>query len=181
MATLFTHAFTAGALVACAPAGLPRRRLLLAAAALSVLPDLDVAGFPLGVAYGHPFGHRGFTHSLLFAALVAPLATRWVLPGARLASRPWRRVTLVLFLATASHGVLDAFTDGGLGVGFLLPFDETRYFAPLRPLRVSPIGVDAFLQGRVLPILRSEILWVWAPAVASVAAWKLARRRPGPI
>src|SRR5215831_7502105 len=43
-----------------------------------------------------------------------------------------------LFLATASHGVLDAMTNGGLGVAFFSPFDTTRYFLPWRPIRVSP-------------------------------------------
>jgi hypothetical protein len=28
------------------------------------------------------------------------------------------------FLAAASHGLLDAMTDGGLGVAFFAPFDE---------------------------------------------------------
>jgi len=31
-----------------------------------------------------------------------------------------------LFLATASHGVLDAMTNGGLGVAFFSPFDNRR-------------------------------------------------------
>ena len=39
----------------------------------------------------------------------------------------------------ASHGVLDALTDGGPGVAFLAPFDDTRYFFPWRPIRVSPL------------------------------------------
>nr|HRC76832.1 rhodanese-like domain-containing protein [Kouleothrix sp.] len=32
------------------------------------------------------------------------------------------------------HGVLDAMTDGGLGVAFFAPFSATRYFFPFRPI-----------------------------------------------
>ena len=38
---------------------------------LSLLPDADVLGFPLGVHYEDPWGHRGATHSLVFALGVA--------------------------------------------------------------------------------------------------------------
>jgi inner membrane protein len=54
-----------------------------------------------------------------------------------------------LFLATASHGVLDAMTDGGLGVAFFSPFDNRRYFLPWRPIVVSPISIARFFSGRV--------------------------------
>jgi hypothetical protein len=42
-------------------------RSLLAWSALSMLPDLDVIGFRLGVKYADPWGHRGATHSVAFA------------------------------------------------------------------------------------------------------------------
>ncbi len=47
------------------------RRLLALAIFCSMLPDVDVIGFWLGVPYGSWFRHRGFTHSLTFAALLA--------------------------------------------------------------------------------------------------------------
>jgi len=47
----------------------------MAGVACSVMPDLDVIGFRFGIRYGDFWGHRGFTHSLLFAALLAtPMA-----------------------------------------------------------------------------------------------------------
>jgi len=39
----------------------------------SVIPDLDAIGFRFGIHYGDFWGHRGFTHSLIFAALLAGL------------------------------------------------------------------------------------------------------------
>ena len=34
---------------------------------LSLLPDADVIGFRFGIRYADAWGHRGATHSLLFA------------------------------------------------------------------------------------------------------------------
>ena len=68
-----------------------------------------------------------------------------------------------LFLLTASHGILDAFTNGGLGVALLSPFDNGRYFFPWTPIEVSPIGVRAFFSAWGLGVLKSELLWVWLP------------------
>jgi inner membrane protein len=121
-------------------------------AAVSILPDIDVIGFRLGVPYASAFGHRGFTHSLLFAICVA---------GAlRLGTKCSWATALLLFLSTASHGILDAFTDGGLGVGFFIPFSERRYFFPFRPIRVSPISFSSFFTGRASAILLSELTWI---------------------
>lgn len=85
-----------------------------------------------------------------------------------------------LFLATASHGVLDAITNGGLGVAFFSPFDNTRYFLPWRPVRVSPIGVTRFLTPRGFAILQNEVVWIWLPAIL-FAAIVLAFRRKGEV
>jgi inner membrane protein len=45
---------------------------------------------------------------------------------------------LVIFFSTISHGILDAITTGGRGVGFFIPFDNTRYFLPFKGIKVSP-------------------------------------------
>jgi len=81
-----------------------------------------------------------------------------------------------LFLSTLSHGILDALTNGGLGVAFFAPFDDSRYFFPWRPIRVSPISVSGFLSSRGLQVLRSELQWIWLPA-ALVAILLLLLRR----
>jgi hypothetical protein len=75
------------------------------------------------------------------------------------------KLALLLFVITASHGLLDAMTDGGLGVAFFSPFDRTRYFLGWRPIHVSPIAAHRFFSSRGLTILWSEIRSVWAPAL----------------
>ncbi|HPT50378.1 MAG TPA: metal-dependent hydrolase [Accumulibacter sp.] len=136
--------------------------LLLDGAAASMLPDLDVLAFHLGVAYAHPFGHRGFSHSLLFA-LALGLAARLLAPRPR-ASR--LVAFCFVFLATASHGLLDAFTTGGMGVALLWPLTETRFFAPWRVIQVSPLSLNQIFGAKGLAVLLSELKWVWAPAFA---------------
>ncbi len=177
MPTAFTHALVGGLVAGATRAELPRGRLVLLLATLAVLPDLDVVAFSLGIPYGHPLGHRGLTHSLPFALALAPVATALVFPHLPRFGPTWWRVVAGAALACASHGVLDAFTDGGRGVGFFVPFDSRRFFFPWRPLIVSPIGVGSFL-GRATPILWNEILWVWLPALVLAVAWRLSRRRP---
>jgi inner membrane protein len=125
---------------------------------LAILPDLDVVGFRLGIAYANQLGHRGVTHSLAAAALVGVLVTA-------IMGRGDRRMTFAfLALAMASHGLLDMLTNGGLGVALLWPFEPTRHFFPATPIRVSPFGAGIFSE-RGLAVLQSELRWVWLPAL----------------
>jgi inner membrane protein len=141
-----------------------------------VIPDLDVVGFRFGFRYGDFWGHRGFTHSLVFAALVTGTV---MAVGFRHTAPGLRRLPLAayLLLATASHGVLDAMTNGGLGVAFFSPFDNRRYFLPWRPIRVSPISLGRFFSRQGYLIFKSELLWIWLPA-GLFAAMVLLLRRP---
>src|SRR6266571_428778 len=141
MASLFTHAFVGAALGQAGSKDARKDwRFWCAAIACSMVPDVDSIGFHMGVPYGALWGHRGMTHSLLFAAVVAAgIAVMF-------RNRDWNywKTALLLFVITASHGVLDAMTNGGLGVAFFSPFDLHRYFFPVRPVLVSPIGVSEF-------------------------------------
>ncbi len=150
------------------------RRLLVAGMLGAMLPDLDVAGFRLGIEYASEFGHRGFSHSILFAvvaALTGSIAWRYFHVSAR-------TVFLFLFLSIASHGILDCLTNGGHGVALLWPFSSSRFFAPFQPIQVSPIGLSRFLSSRGLEVLMSEALWVWLPCLMLTAGIRIAQREP---
>lgn len=184
MPSAFAHAAPALALLpAFVRAGTPKRLWPLGVFC-ALAPDLDVVAFSLGVPYEHPLGHRGLWHSVPFAAVASALVALIAFPRAR-AGFSRRRAWLYLFLAMASHGVLDAFTDGGLGVALGSPFDETRYFFAFRPIAVSPLRAAAFFSPRGYAILESELLWVWLPSgllAAALLAWRSHRwlRRRGP-
>lgn len=139
------------------------RRLLLLAMFCSILPDFDVVAFRLGIPYESQWGHRGFTHSFFFAALLGLMVSAF---SQRLGARPML-VFGVIFLSTASHALLDAATNGGLGCALFWPFTEQRYFLPWTPIAVSPIGIKNFLGERGAVVLLSEFYWVWLPVIVS--------------
>jgi inner membrane protein len=139
-------------------------RLLLAGVVAAALPDLDVVTLHFGIPYSAALGHRGFSHSLVVAALVGLVGAT----GHRPLGAGFVRAFLFLFTATASHGVLDAFTNGGLGVALLWPWSGERHWAPdaLRVVEASPISVGRFLSERGRAVLGSELRWIWLPALA---------------
>ena len=131
--------------------------LVFLAITSAILPDLDVLAFKLGIDYGHPLGHRGFTHSILFAFIWSGILS--------IAFGKTRKFLfmVVLFLSTISHGLLDAITTGGMGVGFFVPFENSRYFFPLRVVQVSPIGVEAFFSEWGIRVILSELKYIVVP------------------
>ena len=176
MPSVFSHAVAALGIGACFYRPGVSNRVWLAGAVCSMVPDIDVAGFHFGIRYGDFLGHRGSTHSLFFAALLAGTMLILAFPsGVPNLSR--LLLWSYLFVTTASHGFLDAMTDGGLGVAFFAPFDNTRYFFPWTPIRVSPIGIGRFFSSRGLFVLRSELLWVWLPTLVVVAVVCFAQSR----
>lgn len=175
MPTAFTHAF-AGLALGKVYAGERRpARFWVLSALCPVVPDLDIIGFAFGVRYGDALGHRGFSHSLLFALLLGCLVTRRYFREVPPLTRGWWSLALYFAAATASHGLLDALTTGGLGVAFFSPLDNTRYFLPWPVIIVSPIGLGFFSRYGLL-IFKSELLWVWLPSVALAALAVLVRR-----
>ena len=180
MPSIFTHAVAALALgKASAGERMPARFWVLSALC-AVLPDADVISFAYGARRGSMLGHRGITHSLPFALLIALLVVWLAFRKTPAFSKKWWALLIFFFAATASHGMLDALTDGGSGVAFFAPFDATRYFFPWRPIEVSPIGMRFFSQ-RGLEVIESEVVWVWIPAAALAAFAWLYRRLRAPL
>ena len=182
MASLPSHALIGLGLYRLAEGRAPASQAgLKASLILSCLPDAD-ALFMTWIPYEHPLGHRGFTHSLCFAVLAGLVAAR-LLKGLT----GFRPLPLALLLAavTASHGLLDAMTDGGLGIAFFCPFDNTRYFLPWDPIPVSPLGGGGILSPYMLRVIGWEALLLWplalwmgtvrskAPAWLKVVSWIL--------
>jgi inner membrane protein len=161
MCTVITHPAVPIALSVLLPQETASSSLLSAAALCSVIPDLDVVGFEFGIKYSDMLGHRGFTHSIFFAALLAAVITYTWFQNSHGSGLI---VFLFLFLSTLSHPVLDALTNGGLGVGFFAPFSNRRYFFAYRPIEVSPIGLGGLFSHRGFKVILSELKWVWLPS-----------------
>lgn len=166
MASVFGHALVGGTLSKI----LDRRAskvLMLLAILSAVFPDVDVMSFKLGYPYEHWLGHRGFTHSILFAVIWSGILS--IVFG----KKDKVLFFMVLFLSTLSHAILDAMTNGGLGVGFFIPFENTRYFFGFRPILVSPIGVEKFFSEWGLRVIMSELIWIGIPCGVVLIADKI--------
>jgi inner membrane protein len=176
MPTIFSHAIVASA----AGAAFRGRQLLMRPARFwiltvvcTILPDLDVVAFPLGIPYSSMLGHRGVTHSLLFAIITGMFVSFAFFRADKFSN--WK---LALYFAgiTFSHPVMDMFTNGGLGVALFAPLSNERLFFPWRPIEVSPIGAGFFSE-RGLAVIESEIIWIWIPSLIITAAVLLVRRK----
>ena len=172
MPTILSHALAATA-AARWWRGKPPAYFWAWTAACAILPDIDVIAFSFGIPYEAMLGHRGFTHSFAFA-VIAGVAVSWHLSHC---SHLSHRLALFLWFSavTASHGLLDAMTNGGRGVAFFAPFSPERYFFPWRPIQVSPIGA-AFFSPRGLRVLASESVWIWLPSAIIAVSARVFRR-----
>jgi inner membrane protein len=167
MPTIFTHGAIGFTAMKSAFGAASDRRLLIASILLPILPDADALLAPW-IPYGSPFGHRGFTHSLFFAALIGMGAAVLAVRGKW--GHSFMKLAIFFVSITASHGLFDAMTDGGVGVAFFAPFDNARYFLPWRPIPVSPMSAAGLMTARGLRVIRWEFALFWPFAIAA-ALW----------
>lgn len=165
MPTILSHPAVPLAIGLALGPGLISRRLLVVGMLASIAPDLDVVAFRLGIDYANQFGHRGASHSIVFALTLGALAA---LAAPWLRAKRWVAMAFVSF-ACASHPLLDMLTSGGLGAALWWPFSEQRLFFPERPIRVSPLTLETFFGPRGLAVLRSELQWIWLPCLVAIA------------
>ena len=170
MPSLLGHAVAGLAITAaCHDETLPRRTWPLAVLC-AVAPDLDWFVGLFNVHRGHVLNHRGAAHSLFAALLVATAIT--LLAYRRRQGRVW----LCLACAALSHGLLDTFTAGGVGVALFAPFSETRWACVWQPVRVAPLPLSREHLFNFLDSLWTEALWIWLPAVGAAAFVRMTRR-----
>lgn len=172
MATIFTHPIVPVAIALIAGRKHVSPRLMVVAAVASILPDADVAAFYFDIPYSDAYGHRGFTHSIAFSALVGLVAMGFHRYFGT--NRAW--AFTLPFIGCLSHAVLDALTDGGLGVAFLWPVSDARFFFPWTPIEVSPIGIANFMTPRGWAVIQSELVLIWLPAAVVTLPLLLLRK-----
>lgn len=173
MASAFAHVVVPAVVYVAFKCNAINFRLFLLAAFFSILPDFDVIAFKFGIPYESQWGHRGFTHSLVFAACLAAISMPFY---KQLKSLPLA-IFLVCFVACASHAFLDAMTNGGLGAALYWPFSHERIFFSFRPIKVSPLSVASFFTERGWKIISSELIWVFAPGIIIGTIGALIRRK----
>ena len=166
MASIFGHALAAYTIGKVANVKLNPVKLSLLVIFCAIIPDADVIMFQFGYPYLHPLGHRGFTHSILFALILGFLIRAIFYRKVKYFSKLGITLFLIFVLATLSHSILDACTNGGKGVGFFIPFENSRYFFPWRPIMVSPLGAGKFFSEWGLRVLQNEAIYIGIPAVS---------------
>lgn len=138
---------------------------MFAAGLLAVLPDLDAVFFGV-IPYEHFFGHRGVFHSPFFGLVLGLLLSVFFILVLRgVSARVVMGCYAAFGVALASHGLLDAMTDAGLGVMLFYPFSEERIFLPWRPFYTPPIKISGLSADKIRLMLYSEL-----PAVIACAA-----------
>lgn len=166
MPTIFTHGLTGYTIKKLLKDNPSYLKLTVASIVCAMLPDADVIGFAFHIPYESMFGHRGFTHSVFFAVLVAIIVQFTLFRNENLSTKNGKLIFLVIFCSTVSHPIFDMFTNGGHGVALFAPFSNHRYFFPwFRPILVSPIGVDGIFSGYGLRVLFSELLFIGLPCL----------------
>lgn len=176
MASIFGHVVASTALgYSLFPKNTSWKALFLAGLC-SFFPDFDVIAFQFDVPYHSIWGHRGWTHSLIFAFGLG-IFTAWLFYRME---EDWWKMAVWFTLATASHPLLDMLTTGGMGCALWWPFSEERLFFPVRVIRVSPLEIRSFISWYGLKILVSETLWVAFPGILMVLAARFFRRKASP-
>ncbi len=170
MPTVIGHSLFAIGLFGFRPMEEKLLQTLLLSILCSCIPDIDVISFEFGIQYSSMLGHRGFTHSVLFACLMGVTVTYFFYPEFKDNPAGFLKLSCYFFMCTASHGLLDAMTNGGQGVGFFIPFTAERYFFPIRPLPVSPIRIEFFYTAQGWQIIMAELKFIGILCLSLVAA-----------
>lgn len=160
MPTLIGHSIIAFGLINFRPQVPDLLKIILLSLICACIPDVDVIGFRFGIHYSDALGHRGFSHSLLFALLFSFCIVHFFYRSCYQNKFQFVHHLYYFFIVTCSHGLFDAMTDGGKGVGFFIPFNEERYFLPFRPIPVCSFDVMALFTSYGLQILQSELKFI---------------------
>jgi len=163
VASVFGHAIAAIGIGKLFPKKAITRKVFVLGAVSAMIPDVDVMAFQFGIQWESMWSHRGFTHSIFFA-IVWALILLVVFHRKALFTNKYR-LGGYYFLATISHGLLDAITTGGNGITFFAPFSAERYFLPWRIIQVSPIGVKNFFSEWGIMVLQSEFFYIFLPSL----------------
>ena len=99
-------------------------KALLYGAIAGTIPDLDVIFGSLTDTITAVEWHRGFSHSLLFCVILAPILGWLVSKLERKSNLGWKPWAILFFLGMFTHTLLDAFTSWGTQI--LWPL-KTRY------------------------------------------------------
>lgn len=147
------------------------RRALAYGALIGMLPDADVLVRFSSNPFAEMLHHRGFTHSLFFAPLIAPILG-WLLHRFYFPKGDFRTWTILSFLALITHPLLDVFTV--YGTQLLNPFSNHRFALSAVPV-IDPVYTGLLLIpvfiGMIKPLWQRLCLWLGIVALTLSSAY----------
>ncbi|MBO6575204.1 MAG: metal-dependent hydrolase [Rhodothermales bacterium] len=152
-------------------------------AALGTLPDLDILAYPFLDSVGELAFHRGLTHSLVFAVVMAPLVGTFLARLHRAFEVPRWRWRWMVFWVIGTHILLDSFTVYGTQVfwpvtDYPLAFNSLFIIDPLYtiPLAMGVVfalflrrGSSRRAHANQLGLLVSTLYVLWSLVAKGVA------------
>jgi inner membrane protein len=149
---------------------------LLGFGVLAMLPDFDVLPVELGVPDAGIWGHRGVSHTPLFALLAGVVAA--VLLWRKLPDA-WR-FGLAVAMAVGTHCLLDALAQDGRGMMFFWPLTAARYHFLWRPIPDAPRGL-AYFTGIGLRHFAIELVYFFPFTLYALRPRWIRRQRPSRV
>jgi inner membrane protein len=121
-------------------------------AVAGVIPDLDIIPGHFMDAVSRLDFHRGFSHSLIFALILAPAAAWLIARIHKKENIDWKPWTLLFFLGMSTHYLLDCFTTWGTQVfwplNYRIAWNTVYVIDPLYSIPFAVFLVLAMLQKR---------------------------------
>jgi len=132
-------------------------------AVAGIVPDLDVIPGRFMNAVDYLTFHRGFSHSLIFSLIAAPLAGWLIANIHKKENLDWKPWTLLFFLGLITHILLDCFTTWGTQVFWPLEYriawNTIFVIDPLYTIPFLFFLVWAMFKKKDNP-LRSKLGWI---------------------
>lgn len=136
-------------------------KAMLWGGAIGLLPDLDVAAYPLLDEVGKLAFHRGISHSVTFTLLAAPVIGWIIWKIHKKQPVKWHQWSILAALAIGTHILLDCFTVYGTQVW--QPFNDLRVqwnsIAIIDPLYSVPLLLGLILAFRLKKSLSRRRLY----------------------
>lgn len=171
MPTPITHLFAAIPVNIAIMGAVNKKKIILLSLIISILPDLDLIGYFLGLPISSFLGHRGFTHSIFFALVVALMANLLFFPDIKTKDKRFKLLFLNFLFVALTHPLLDFLVNRNTGVALLSPFVLTRFASPIAPIVEESVGILNYYHFYFKEVVKVEFFYIILPSLIYTMIW----------
>lgn len=131
----------------------------------AIAADFDYVGYLFNFGNLSFFGHRGFTHSIFFAIVIATLICIVFFRNVDFKSKAFLFLLFNFFLAALSHPLLDYLINQNNGVALFFPFSTERFSFPFAPINEEICSAFEYYRKYFWLVLKVEIIYLIFPAI----------------